>query len=336
MTWKDDAQLAVLPLSQPLDQIVRSMVERKVLVVGDIMLDRYLIGSASRISPEAPVPVVAVEYETLIPGGAANVACNIAALGGRPYILGVIGGDREGHQLLNLLSEKGVNVDAVVVASDRPTSVKTRVVASGQQIVRVDNEKVGNLSEDLMAEMRKSAGRMMDSMDGAVLSDYAKGVLEPGIIRAVLDASSTRGKPTVVDPKESHYSSYRDATIVTPNHHEAGRALNRKVTDEISLREIGTELLHLMGSRNLLVTCGDKGMALFGNHGDVIRIPTVAREVFDVTGAGDTVVATLILALAGGASLRDASILANMAAGIKVGKHGTATVSPEELIQTRK
>ena len=323
----------MLPLSVPVSQLVEQWRGRRVLVVGDLMLDRYLRGSVHRISPEAPVPIVAVEEETLVPGGAANVACNIAALGGKPTVLGVIGGDREGHNLLSLLEQRGVIVDKIIVSPDRPTSVKTRVVAAGQQIVRVDNERNGALPDDVAADLRKTAGRLMDDVEAAVLSDYAKGVLEPGNIRAVLDAAATRGKPTVVDPKEAHFASYAGATVVTPNHHEAGAAVHRKVKDEESLAEIGRELLTLMGSRNLLITCGEKGMALFTQDGRVVRIPTVAREVFDVTGAGDTVVATLVLALAGGANLQDAAVVANLAAGIKVGKHGTATVSPEEILE---
>jgi len=323
----------MLPLSVPVSQLVEQWRGRRVLVVGDLMLDRYLRGSVHRISPEAPVPIVAVEEETLMPGGAANVACNIAALGGKPTVLGVIGGDREGHNLLSLLEQRGVIVDKIIVSPDRPTSVKTRVVAAGQQIVRVDNERNGALPDDVAADLRKTAGRLMDDVEAAVLSDYAKGVLEPGNIRAVLDAAATRGKPTVVDPKEAHFASYQGATVVTPNHHEAGAAVHRKVKDEESLAEIGRELLTLMGSRNLLITCGEKGMALFTQDGRVVRIPTVAREVFDVTGAGDTVVATLVLALAGGANLQDAAVVANLAAGIKVGKHGTATVSPEEILE---
>ena len=323
----------MLPLSVPVSQLVEQWRGRRVLVVGDLMLDRYLRGSVHRISPEAPVPIVAVEEEMLVPGGAANVACNIAALGGKPIVLGVIGGDREGHNLLGLLEQRGVIVDKIIVSPDRPTSVKTRVVAGGQQIVRVDNELNGALPDDVAADLRKTAGRLMDDVEGAVLSDYAKGVLEPGNIRAVLDAAATRGKPTVVDPKEAHFASYAGATVVTPNHHEAGAAVHRKVKDEESLAEIGRELLGMMGSRNLLITCGEKGMALFTQDGRVVRIPTVAREVFDVTGAGDTVVATLVLALAGGANLQDAAVVANLAAGIKVGKHGTATVSPEEILE---
>jgi len=323
----------ILPLIVPVKQLVEQWRGRRVLVVGDLMLDRYLVGQVHRISPEAPVPIVAVEEETLVPGGAANVACNIAALGGKPTVLGVIGGDREGHSLLGLLEQRGVIVDKVIISPDRPTTVKTRVVAGGQQIVRVDNERNGALPEDVAADLRKTAGRLMDDVEGAVLSDYAKGVLEPGNIRAVLDAAATRGKPTVVDPKEAHFASYRGATIVTPNHHEAGAAVNRKVKDEESLAEIGKELLKIMGSQNLLITCGEKGMALFMEDGRVVRIPTVAREVFDVTGAGDTVVATLVLALAAGSTLQDAAVIANLAAGIKVGKHGTATVSPEEILE---
>jgi rfaE bifunctional protein kinase chain/domain len=325
--------MMMLPLSVPAGQIIEQWRGRRVLVVGDLMLDRYLHGQVHRISPEAPVPVVTVEEETLVPGGAANVACNIAALGGKPIVLGVIGDDAEGKSLRSLLEKRGVIVDQVILASDRPTTVKTRVVAAGQQIVRVDSERNGALPEDVAAGLRQTAGKLMDDVEAAVLSDYAKGVLEPGNIRAVLEAAAARGKPTVVDPKEAHFASYKGATVVTPNHHEAGAAVHRKIRDEESLAEVGRELLSMMGSHNLLITCGEKGMALFTEEGRVVRIPTVAREVFDVTGAGDTVVAALVLALAAGASLQDAAVVANLAAGIKVGKHGTATVTAEEILE---
>lgn len=306
--------------------------EKHILVLGDLMLDEYLWGEAVRISPEAPVPVVEVKKESLHPGGAANVAANVRTLGGLASLVGIVGEDPPAERLLDLLEGLGIKGDGVVVDRGRPTTVKTRVVAGSQHVVRFDRERVEEPKEEIVRTLVERVAERLPQADALLISDYAKGVISKALLQSILPLA--RRKIVVVDPKVPHFFWYRGVTVIAPNHHEAqaiaGVSFRTDDPTERGLKEVGRKLLKRVKARALLVTQGEGGMALFEGDG-VLHIPAMAREVYDVTGAGDTVVAALTLALAAGATLREAAILANYAASIVVGKRGTATVTRGEL-----
>ena len=303
----------------------------KVLVIGDLILDHYIWGQVSRISPEAPVPVVAVASETLQLGGAANVSNNIKALGGRVDLSGVIGTDEGSRQFLQVLEGQGIGHDGILTDRARPTTKKTRVVAHSQQLVRFDLERCEAISGALEARICQYVATCIRSASVLVVSDYAKGVVTPRVMSDVLDLAHRHHVPVIVDPKVPHISRYKGATVITPNHLEALQAAGVHGEDEATLLEAGRQLFQRLGCQAILITRGERGMSLFEEGGRVTHIPTVARQVFDVTGAGDTVVATLALALAAGAPMRQAAMLANYAAGVVVGMVGTAAVSAAQL-----
>lgn len=309
------------------EELLSCFARCRMMVVGDLMLDRYVRGKAERISPEAPVPVVRVESEDFSPGGAANVAKNLRALGAEVTAVGVVGDDREGDMLLELLREEGVDLVGVVVDPGRPTTVKTRVIAHHQHVVRVDREVTDPLRGDLEGKLRERISGSLEGVDGVVVSDYAKGTVTQGLLDALTDGAA----PVVVDPKEPNFGLYRKVRCVTPNRLEAERASGVKIGDLDDLERAGRALLERWEADMVLITRGEEGMSLF-ERDRVTHIPTVAREVYDVSGAGDTVVATFTLALAAGAEPKEAAYLANVAAGIVVGKLGTATASPEEIL----
>lgn len=296
------------------------------------MLDHFIWGTVTRISPEAPVPVVRMERESHLLGGAGNVARNVVALGGRAVPVGVRGDDRDGEQLDRLCREAGIASDGVVLASGRPTTVKTRVVAHHQHVVRVDREADGPLEPTIEAQLSRRALALLDGTRAVIVSDYDKGTISPELLRALLPEAARRGLPIVVDPKVRLFDHYRPATVVTPNAREATEAAGRSARTDHELEAISRELRARLGCQYLLVTRGERGMLLIGEKTAPLVIPTVAREVYDVTGAGDTVVATLALALAAGATMEEGAILANQAAGVAVGKIGTAAVTVEELL----
>jgi D-beta-D-heptose 7-phosphate kinase/D-beta-D-heptose 1-phosphate adenosyltransferase len=271
------------------------------------MLDRFLWGNVQRISPEAPVPVVRVEREGASLGGAGNVARNLAALGGQAFLVGVRGADQAGGELVDLLLGSGI---------------------------RFDREEDAGIGVSATQDLAASVLGLLPDADGLVISDYDKGVLSPELLAAVLPEAARRGIPTVVDPKVPHFPHYRPATVVTPNAREACEAAGVKMRSEDDLEEAGRKLLALLGCPHLLITRGEHGMLLLNADGQRLTIPTQAREVFDVSGAGDTVVATLALALAAGAEITEGAALANQAAGIVVGRVGTAAVSREELLSS--
>jgi D-beta-D-heptose 7-phosphate kinase/D-beta-D-heptose 1-phosphate adenosyltransferase len=305
----------------------------RILVVGDLMLDEYLWGKAERISPEAPVQVVDVLRDDLRLGGAGNVVNNLAALGCRVEVCSVVGDDDSGVFLMQTFSGKGVDVAGIFVDPHRLTSKKTRVLAANQQIVRLDRETRKPLSPDseqrLVDHLRREAG----SFHAILVSDYLKGVLTPLVLQTVVSVGREHGIPVVVDPKGNDYARYRGATILTPNRREAEAASGIAMTDMASLEIAARLLLEQADLAALLITRSEEGMSLFPREGEALHIPTVAREVFDVTGAGDTVLAVLGLAMAGCLTLPEAATLANIAAGIAVSKLGTSTVSPEEIIE---
>ena len=303
-----------------------------VLVVGDLMLDEFIFGQVSRISPEAPVPVVEVQRRTYVPGGAANTAANVAALGARPSLAGLVGTDANADYLRDLLRTLGVNVDTVVADAARPTTTKTRILAGTQQVVRIDQERPSPMGREVEAALLDAVRRALPSARACVLSDYGKGVVTPGFAAAVIALANAAGVPTVVDPKGVDYAKYRGATVVKPNQLEAGKVLNRDLRTSDEVDAAGRDLLTLLGPATaILITRGPQGMSLFPPGGDAVHVPTSAREVYDVTGAGDTVAGTIAVTLAVGGSLEAACQLATAAAAVVVGKVGTATCSLAEL-----
>ncbi len=311
---------------------VASFPHCRLLVAGDLMLDTFIWGEVRRISPEAPVPVVEVQEETRLLGGTANVVHNVAKLGGKASVLGVIGDDLPGRELLNLLEGISVLTDGLIIEPDRPTTLKTRIIARNQQVVRFDRERRAPLSTGSAAMMSAFVTNNLDRTDAIIISDYAKGVVTPEFMDSVRSAAGDSKIPIIVDPKVQHVHLYRQVTMVTPNHHEAARMSGIEIRDEDSLVRAGGRLLELLGCEAVLITRGKDGMSLFDRNSHVTHIPTVARKVFDVTGAGDTVTAVVTLGVAAGLSPIEAALLANLAAGIVVGEVGTAAVTSEQLL----
>ena len=318
------------------EKIIRRFLGVRILVVGDIMLDRFIWGDVSRISPEAPVPVVVVEKETFLLGGAANVVNNIHSLGGKASLCGVVGDDEMGQKVLKRLGEMGIERSGISIEPGRQTTVKTRIIAHHQQLVRIDRETTRHPKVSTLRSLSEYLKRNIKSFDGVILSDYGKGLLTRGVVRDVIRKAQQTGKFVMVDPKIKNFFFYRGATVVTPNTGEASSASRISITDEASLNRAGRNLLKRLRCDALVITRGEDGMAIFEPHQKPFLVPTEAREVYDVTGAGDTVIGTMALALGAGASIRRAAELANHAAGIVVGKVGTATVDQEELTSVMK
>lgn len=318
--------------SKRLIQYIDRFPKARILVVGDMMLDHYIWGNVSRISPEAPVPVVHVTKETVLLGAAANVVNNVHALGGSVRVCGVIGHDDAGRQLSHMLRAKGIHTDGLIVESGRPTTIKTRVIAHSQQVVRFDRETKNGIDRDTHRRIYDAVKQHVDDgLDAIILSDYSKGVVTRELVRDIVKLTSKRDLIVSVDPKVNHFGIYSGVTILTPNTKEASLGSKIEIESENSLLKAGTTLLKRLKCKAVLITRGEQGMSLFEGNGRITHIPTVAREVFDVTGAGDTVISTLTLAMAAGAPMVDAARLSNVAAGIVVAVVGTATVKPEEL-----
>jgi D-beta-D-heptose 7-phosphate kinase/D-beta-D-heptose 1-phosphate adenosyltransferase len=305
---------------------------RRIAVLGDLMLDRYLWGRIERISPEAPVPVVEVDRETSTLGGAGNVAANLSALGARPMLFGAVGHDDGAQQLLDALAAKGVESSHIVRDPARPTTLKTRIVANSQHVVRFDLESREPLAGESLARLIGGIATDLGACEGLIVSDYGKGVVIPATLEAALKIARERGFAVSVDPKESHIDHYQGVSLITPNQNEAGWVQGKRIRDEPTLMEVGWGLQKRLDARCVLVTRGAEGMSLFERGGRYTHLPTVAREVFDVTGAGDTVVSVAALALAVGADFPEACTLANHAAGVVIREIGTASCSPAELL----
>jgi D-glycero-beta-D-manno-heptose-7-phosphate kinase len=312
--------------------LVAGMARCRVLVCGDVMLDEFLWGRVARISPEAPVPVVEIARESFHVGGAGNVAQNVRALGGEAVLASVVGEDAAGRRISDALAGAGVAAELVIAEPERPTTVKTRIVAHHQQVVRADFERTDPISKRIEGELRERIQKTLPGCQVVVVSDYDKGVVTPSLMRWQRGLASRRAAPLLVDPKVRHFPLYRGATLVTPNQHEAEMATGVRIVDGRSLETAGARILKILRCEAALITRGEHGMSLFRRDAPPVHIPTSAREVYDVTGAGDTVIATLALALAAGGSLVEAAELANRAAGIVVGKLGTATATPDELL----
>jgi D-glycero-beta-D-manno-heptose-7-phosphate kinase len=314
-----------------LHRTLASLPGKRVLVVGDVILDEYVWGEVKRISPEAPVPVVDIRSQSHVPGGAGNAAANVVSLGGTALLGGVVGEDAAADSLAEALRRGGVDAGGLVREPGRRTTTKTRVIAHSQHVVRFDREHKAALSAAAEEALLRWADRHLREADACVLSDYAKGVVTERVAAHVLAGARRAGKPVVVDPKAADYARYRGATVLKPNLAEAERFLGREVAGADGLDEAGRRLAGLLDGTAVLITRGAEGMSLFRRGAGPLHVPAVARHVFDVTGAGDTVVSTLALVLAAGAPLEQAVCLANLAAGVAVGKVGTATVTPAEL-----
>ncbi len=311
---------------------------RRIIVYGDVMLDEFVWGDVTRISPEAPVPVVDIRRESVRLGGAANVVANLIALGVPAALVGVTGVDGAGERLRVQMREVcDDRADAHLVSdASRPTTTKTRIIAHNQLVVRADRERrapVGAEIEDRLIEILHAA---VERGDALVVSDYDKGAVTPRVLAAVLPRAQAAGLPVLVDPKPRNFDAYRPATLVTPNHHEALRLTNSEDDTDEGMARAGRALRARVGCRAVLITRGERGMMLLEDEGAPVYVETVAREVYDVTGAGDTVIATLAAALSAGATLTEAAVLANHAAGLVVGKLGTAVATAAELLDSFK
>ncbi len=312
--------------------IIKKFRRSKVMILGDIMLDRYLWGSVERISPEAPVPVVHIQKETNNLGGAANVAANAHALGAKPLLIGVVGDDQNAVLFKNILRAKKLSIAGLVVDSARPTTVKTRIVAHSQQIVRVDRENPKEIGDELVEKLLTKVKKHIKQIKGLIISDYGKGVITSDLLSELIPLANSAGKFIAVDPKEVHFRSYSDVSVITPNHHEAGFISGKKITNNRILADVGWSLLKSLNLDSLLITRGEKGMALFEEEGSLTEIPADAKTVYDVTGAGDTVIAVLTVARTAGASMKEAAFLANVAAGLAVAQFGTARITGNEIL----
>jgi D-beta-D-heptose 7-phosphate kinase/D-beta-D-heptose 1-phosphate adenosyltransferase len=304
----------------------------RVVVLGDVMLDEFLWGKVARISPEAPVPVVEVQRESFRLGGAANVAGNVRALGGLAVLAGVVGGDRAADLLREALDRAGVVAHLLDAGPERPTTVKTRIVAHGQQVVRADREICADIPETIEDGLLDCLRRELQGGQALVVSDYQKGVVTERLLRRVLALARRLGVRVLVDPKLRHFKHYKRVSVVTPNQSEAEQATGISCRDSAGLLAAGQRILEVLGCEAALITRGEHGMSLFERQRRPLHIATAAREVFDVTGAGDSVIATMALALAAGARPSEAAVLANLAAGIVVGKLGTAEASAAEVL----
>ncbi|HUL37672.1 MAG TPA: D-glycero-beta-D-manno-heptose-7-phosphate kinase [Thermodesulfobacteriota bacterium] len=321
-----------------LEFILKGFSRVKLLVVGDIMMDRSVSGKVSRISPEAPVPVVIVEKEEFNLGGAANVAHNIRSLGGVVSLCGVLGKDENGRKLYKKIVEKEIQTQGIFFEPGRQTTVKTRIIAHHphhQQLVRVDRETTDHPKVSTSKVLLGFLTEGINDFDGIVISDYGKGLLTRNLIQTIIKRAKKSKKFVMVDPKVKNFFFYKGATVITPNTQEASEASRTPYTDQASVEEMGRKLLKRLSCEALVITQGEKGMTIFERHQKPYRVPTVAKEVYDVTGAGDTVIGTMALALgtAPSVNVKDAASLANYAAGVVVGKVGTAIVSREELLK---
>lgn len=318
--------------SASLRAIVGALCGKRVLTIGDVMLDEYIWGRVSRISPEAPVPVVAVERVSYMAGGAANAANNVIGLGGDALLCGVIGDDDSGRKVAGILAAERLVLDGLVVDSQRPTTLKTRIVAQNQYVVRADRETrqpIGQITQDALWRF---ISRMLPVADVCLISDYGKGVITGSLCQETITLARQLEKPVVVDPKGTDYAKYKGATVLTPNKAEAALAVNAEINTEEDILRVGRLLLDKIECQAVAITRGEEGVSLIERNGFTISIPALSRPVHEVTGAGDTVVATLSLALAAGNSLVVAAYLGNCAAGVVVGKMGTERVSPAELL----
>ncbi len=324
-----------MTLEKDTQSLLEKFAGKRVLVVGDLVLDHYLDGKVSRVSPEAPVPVVTLggNCERSIPGGAANVALNVLSLGGKPVMAGVTGRDRDGEILIELLSGSGVNTDAVILDRGRPTTVKTRVMGRNQQLLRIDREETHVLSPEVEADLKSGVDRLLDTVSAVVLEDYDKGVLTPGIIKHIISRSLERKLFLAVDPKIRNFWSYSNCSLFKPNRHEAGFALGLNIDGIDKAVEAARKIRRRLSAEAVLITLGSSGSVLVHGSSEPQHLPTVARHVFDVSGAGDSVIAVMGLAGSCGMKITDAAGLANLAAAAVCREPGVYAVTPDDILR---
>ncbi len=315
-------------------EIIDNFSHSGVLVVGDVMVDHFIWGNVSRISPEAPVPVVDVQKDSILLGGCANVLNNIHAMGGRVYVAGVIGADNIGKKMLMELSDRKIETKGIIVEKNRPTTLKTRIVAHGQQMVRFDKENRKPIPQSSINRILEYVKSLRKKIGAIVISDYNKGVVSKELIQGIKKIVGNSNIFICLDPKQNNFSIYKGVDVITPNHYEVQRAAGMEITSDNNIQQLSESLLKKYAFPAILVTRGEEGMSLFENGRKVVHtyFPSQAKEVYDVTGAGDTVIGTLALGLAAQADMKEATCLANLAAGLVVEKIGTATVSQKELI----
>jgi D-glycero-beta-D-manno-heptose-7-phosphate kinase len=315
--------------------ILQKSSNKVIAVIGDVMLDRYFWGSVTRISPESPVPVVDLERETYHLGGAANVANNLRTLGLQPLLCGIIGKDDSGKNFIKISEETGIHTEGIFIDNKRPTSVKTRIIGNNQQIVRLDKEMKNPIGEDAENFIISTLGNFKD-LEGIIIEDYNKGMLTSNLIKRIITFSKKKKIPVFVDPKIQNFFDFKGVKLFKPNKKEAQGALNTIIRSNEDILSIGNKLLKTLMCENVLLTLGSDGMMLFESNGDIEAVPTRARHVADVSGAGDTAIATLAAAYAGGATIREAAGLANFASGVVCEKPGIVPIDIESLLRTIK
>lgn len=307
--------------------------QNRIIVFGDLMVDQYLWGNVTRISPEAPVPIINISSEQIRFGGAANVAYNIIGLKANPLLVGVLGNDRMGNIFQDMLKQNNLSSEGIVVAPDQPTTVKTRIIGNNQHIARVDQESVEQISSDLQEQLYKIFVSNIEDAAAIVIEDYNKGVVAPQLVGHISELASRNDKIVTVDPKFENFFAFKNITVFKPNVKETEEALAMRIRDDETLMKAGNKLLSVLNAKAILVTRGSKGMALFEKNGEHVFVGTQARKVADVSGAGDTVIATLTFALSGGATIKEAVTLSNYAAGIVCEEVGVVPVNLDNLIE---
>lgn len=319
---------------QRIDELLKNAKTKRIAVVGDVMIDRYVWGIVNRISPEAPVPVVEVESESTRLGGAANVANNITSLGAKTFLVGVVGNDISGKEFRSILDQQNTSSEGIVSDASRPTTVKTRVIAHQQHVVRIDSEEKKDIDASIQEKIFSVLEKNIGSIDGIIIEDYNKGVVVKDLIRGIIELANKHKKIITIDPKFNNFFEYRNVTVFKPNKKETEEALGKKLKIGADVLSAGKILLEKLNAENILLTRSEKGMSLFEKNGDITHIPTNARNVADVSGAGDTVIATLTAMLASGASIKEAAALANYAGGIVCGEVGIVPIDPALLRST--
>jgi D-beta-D-heptose 7-phosphate kinase/D-beta-D-heptose 1-phosphate adenosyltransferase len=308
-------------------ETIKKFAEAKILIVGDVMLDRYWWGNVNRISPEAPVPVVSLEKTSLVAGGAANVAANVAGLGAQPYLVGITGEDEEAEILPDVLEKANITNFRLFPIKNRKTTIKTRIIAHNQQVVRIDQETNSNLSENEAEQVFEELKTIFADANALIISDYAKGFLIESLLSRLIRNAKAENKIILVDPKGKDYEKYKNSTLLTPNQREVAEACGLYENDENLIKQAESNILDGLNLESLLITQGERGMTLLQKGGETVRLKAIARRVYDVTGAGDTVIATMAVALASGFNLIEAAEIANFAAGLVVEKVGTTAVT---------
>ncbi len=316
------------------DELLQNVKTKRIAVIGDVMIDRYIWGTVNRISPEAPVPIVEVESESSRLGGAANVANNIVSLGATAQLIGIVGDDFSGKEFRSILEEQNSSSDGIITDSSRPTTVKTRVIAHHQHVVRIDSEEKKDIGQDIQKKIFSALEKNIDSIDGIIIEDYNKGVVVKELIHKIIELANRKKKIITIDPKLNNFFEYKNVTVFKPNKKETEEAIGKKIHNDADVLAAGKILIEKLKADNILLTRSEKGMSLFEKNGTVSHIPTNARNVADVSGAGDTVIATLTAMLTAGATIGEAALLANYAGGIVCGEVGIITIDPAILRST--